>query len=75
MAKLKKTAAKKANESFNAKSLRTHRKAFVLNDAENKALEIYLKTYNIKNRSRFIRETLMTAVIKRTENNSPRLFD
>ncbi|MDR0811242.1 MAG: hypothetical protein LBN23_03055 [Paludibacter sp.] len=56
-------------------SLRTHRKTFTLNEEENRALENHLKKYNVGNRSRFIRETLMLAILKRIEIDSPTLFD
>lgn len=55
--------------------LRKHRHFFMLNDKENKALERYLDKYKIKNKSKFIRETLMYNVIKRMEEDTPTLFD
>ncbi|MFV0470938.1 MAG: hypothetical protein ACK5L7_02725 [Paludibacteraceae bacterium] len=54
---------------------RTHRHLFMLNEKENNALSRYINKYNIKNKSKFIRETLMIAVIKRLEEDSPTLFD
>ncbi len=59
----------------NRVSVRRHRCAFMLNDAENRALDRYLKKYKVKNKSKFIRETLMVEVIKRMELDSPTLFD
>ncbi|VBB48078.1 conserved hypothetical protein [uncultured Paludibacter sp.] len=59
----------------NAKALRTYRHFFMLNDKENKALDRYICKYKIKNKSKFIRETLMFAVIKRMEEDTPTLFD
>ena len=56
-------------------SLRSHRQIFVLNDQENNALNRYIAKYKISNKSRFIRETLMAAVIKRLEEDCPTLFD
>ncbi len=58
-----------------AKSLRTHRHLFALNDKENAALDRYICKYKIKNKSKFIRETLMMAIIRRMEEDSPTLFD
>ena len=57
------------------KSLRTHQQTFTLNDEENNALDRYIAKYNIKNKSKFIRETLMFAVIRRLEEDHPTLFD
>lgn len=59
----------------NAKPLRTHRHFFMLNDKENNALERYISKYKVKNKSKFIREALMTAVIRKLEEDSPTLFD
>lgn len=56
-------------------SLRTHRHLFTLNDEEHKALNRYISKYNVKNKSKFIRETLMIAVIRKFESDHPTLFD
>ena len=55
--------------------LRTHRQLFTLNNEENKALNHYVKKYGIKNKSKFLRETVMLEVIHRLETDSPTLFD
>lgn len=55
-------------------SLRTHKYVFTLNDEENKALNRYIEKYKVQNRSRFIRETLMIAIIKKFEEDHPTLF-
>lgn len=57
------------------KTLREHRHFFMLNEKENKALNRYISKYNVKNKSKFIREVLMTAVIRKLEEDSPTLFD
>ncbi len=67
----KKTPLKVANRN----SLRTHRHLFTLNDEENKALNRFLTKYKVSNKSKFIRETLMIAVIKKFEQDHPTLFD
>jgi hypothetical protein len=56
-------------------SLRTHRQIFTLNDEENKALNRYISKYKITNKSKFIRETLMLAIIRKFEEDHPTLFD
>ncbi len=56
-------------------ALRTHRQVFTLNDDENKALNRYLTKYKIENKAKFIRETLMVAIIRKLEEDHPRLFD
>ena len=56
-------------------SLRTHRQIFTLNDEENKALNRYVAKYKVKNKSKFIRETLMLMIIRKFEEDHPTLFD
>ena len=56
-------------------SLRTHRQIFTLNDEENKALIRYISKYNVQNKSKFIRETLMVTIIRKMEEDHPTLFD
>lgn len=69
MAKNVKPKAKKVT------SLRTHRQMFCLNNEENKVLNRYLSKYKVQNKSKFIRETLMVAIIRRLEKDNPTLFD
>jgi hypothetical protein len=56
-------------------SLRTNRQIFTLNDEENKALTRYISKYKVKNKSKFIRETVMLAIIRKMEEDHPTLFD
>lgn len=56
-------------------SLRTHRQIFTLNNEENNALNRYMLKYKVQNKSKFIRETLMLAIIKKMEEDHPTLFD
>ena len=56
-------------------SLRTHRQIFTLNDEENKALTRYITKYQVQNKSKFIRETLMMTIIRKMEEDHPTLFD
>lgn len=59
----------------NRNTLRVHKHLFSLNDSENKALERYLCKYKVSNKSKFIRETLMYAILKRFDEDTPTLFD
>lgn len=54
---------------------RTHRQVFTLNDDENKALNRYIAKYKIQNKAKFIRETIMIAIIRKLDEDHPRLFD
>lgn len=49
--------------------------AIALNDAEMKCFERYIKKNKIMNKSKFVRETIMLAVLKQLEADSPTLFD
>ena len=62
-------------QELNRNKLRVHKHLFSLNEAENKALMKYMKKYRVSNKSRFIRETLMYAILKKLEEDSPTLFD
>lgn len=54
---------------------RQHRQSFRLNDFELQALMKYYKKYKVKNRARFLRETVMAIVLKKFEDDYPTLFD
>ena len=60
---------------YKGDNLRVHKHVVSLNDIENKVLNRYLKKYNIKNKSKFIRETLITSILKKFEEDTPTLFD
>lgn len=54
---------------------RTHRQVFALNEDENKVLNRYMAKYKVQNKAKLIRETLMVAIIRKLEEDHPRLFD
>lgn len=54
---------------------RRHRKQFLFNDLELQAFERYCKKYRIKNKSKFLRETVMTEILVRFDKDYPSLFD
>ena len=66
---------KPSKPTQNRVSLPKHRHIFTLNDLENKALNRYLSKYSVKNKSKFIRETLMVEIIRRLEKDQPTLLD
>ncbi|MFO8022504.1 MAG: hypothetical protein R6U65_08555 [Perlabentimonas sp.] len=60
---------------FNNERLkRVHRKALLFNTLELEAINIYCKKYKIKNRSKFLREAIITKVLQQFENDHPKLF-
>ncbi|MBQ0095265.1 MAG: hypothetical protein MJY96_09160 [Bacteroidaceae bacterium] len=56
-------------------SSRTDRMTFLVNPDEKRAIDNYLRKYRIDNRSRWMRETIMTFIIKNLDQDYPTLFD
>ncbi|HKL71173.1 MAG TPA: hypothetical protein VJ855_00835 [Marinilabiliaceae bacterium] len=54
---------------------RRHRLTIQLNDHEMSALELYCKKYKVKNRSAFVRESIMRVVMNRFLEDYPTLFE
>jgi hypothetical protein len=47
----------------------------MLNHRELKALGIYCNRFRVKNKSEFLRETVMKAILKRFEDEHPSLWE
>jgi len=47
----------------------------MLNNREARALGIYCSRYRISNKSEFLRETLMKAILKRFDDEHPSLWE
>jgi hypothetical protein len=47
----------------------------MLNDREMRALNIYCTRYRIKNKSEFLRATIMQAILKRFDDEHPTLWE
>ena len=56
-------------------STRVERYSFLVNPDEKQMIENYLRKYKIRNRSRWMRETLITFIIKNLDQDYPTLFD
>jgi hypothetical protein len=54
---------------------RTNRLSLMLNKREMRALVIYCNRYRVKNKSEFLRETIMKAILKRFEDEHPSLWE
>jgi hypothetical protein len=54
---------------------RTNRLSLMLNKREMRALGIYCNRYRVKNKSEFLRETIMKAILKRFEEEHPSLWE
>jgi hypothetical protein len=54
---------------------RTNRLSLMLNNREMRALGVFCNRYRIKNKSEFLRETIMKAILKRFEEEHPTLWE
>lgn len=57
------------------KLLRTSRTSLLFNQREREAIELYCQKYKIKNKSKFMREIILTEVLKRFDEDYPTLFE
>ena len=54
---------------------RNHPITVLLNDSEMRTISRYCERYKYHNRSEMVRQTLMRAILKRLDKDSPTLFD
>jgi len=54
---------------------RTYRKSILFNKREIQAIDHYCKKYKIKNKSKFMREMIITSVLKKFDEDYPSLFE
>jgi ATP-dependent helicase/DNAse subunit B len=57
------------------KLLRINRTSLLFNQREREAIELYCQKYKIKNKSKFMRETILSEVLKRFDEDYPTLFE
>ncbi|MBO5951505.1 MAG: hypothetical protein J6V02_04530 [Bacteroidaceae bacterium] len=54
--------------------VRDKRMTCLISEEEERIIDHYLRKYNIKNRSRWMRETILTFIMKNLEQDYPTLF-
>jgi hypothetical protein len=54
---------------------RNNRLSLMLNSREMRALGVYCDRFRVKNKSEFLRETVMKAILKRFEDEHPTLWE
>jgi len=54
---------------------RVYRKSILFNKREIQAIEHYCKKYKITNKSKFMREIIITSVLKKFDEDYPSLFE
>ena len=54
--------------------LRINKKSILFNNKELKAIDSYCRKYRIVNRSKFMREAIITSILKKFDDDYPTLF-
>jgi len=54
---------------------RTNKLSLLLNNREMRAIGVYCSRYRVKNKSEFVRATVMKAIIKRFDEEYPTLWE
>jgi len=54
--------------------LRVNKKTILFNNREFKAIENYCRKYHISNRSKFMREAIISFILKKLDDDYPTLF-
>ena len=54
--------------------LRINKKSIMFNNREMNAIDFYCRKYRINNRSKFMREAIITSVLKKLDEDYPTLF-
>jgi hypothetical protein len=65
----------KSTLSKSSKLPRNKKATISFNDLEHQALEKYCKKYKVRNKTKFMRETIMRAVISKFSDDYPTLWD
>ncbi|MDP4223021.1 MAG: hypothetical protein Q8868_06885 [Bacteroidota bacterium] len=54
---------------------RNNRLSLMLNERESRALGIYCDRFRVRNKSEFLRDTIMKAILKRFDSEHPTLWE
>jgi len=72
--KLKKRKKSKSTPPDSVPMLRKNKQIIYFNDKEMEAVSYFCKKYKIESKSRFYRETIIIAILKKMEEDHPKLF-
>jgi len=72
--KLKKPKKSKPAPPVSVPMLRKNKQVFLFNDKEMDAVNYFCKRYKIVSKSRFYRETIISAILRKMEEDHPKLF-
>jgi hypothetical protein len=65
----------KVENNKDNKLRRTKRSSILFNKREQEAINLYCDKYKIRNKSKFMREAIMTEILKRFDEDYPTLFE
>ena len=65
----------KSRRSKEKDLLRKNQQSLLFNNREMKAIEAYCAKYKVSNKSKFMRETILTEILKKFDEDYPSLFD
>ena len=63
------------NNKKDEKLKRTFRTSLLFNAREQEAITLYCEKYKIRNKSKFMREAIMTEILKKFDEDYPTLFE
>ncbi|MDR3184056.1 MAG: hypothetical protein LBT49_01420 [Prevotellaceae bacterium] len=66
--------AKHKQQPATRTSRRQHRKMLAFNDAENEVIRNFCIKYKISNQSKFFREAIVSAILRKLDEDHPKLF-
>ena len=61
-------------QNKNVDLLRKNKKSIMFNNKELKAIQTYCAKYRVQNLSKFMREAIITTILKKFEEDHPTLF-
>lgn len=65
---------KGSKEARKDQAKRTHKKTIAFNEMELKVIQHFVAKYKIKNQSKLFRESIITTMLKKMEEDHPKLF-
>ncbi len=65
----------KTRKSKEKDLLRKNHQSLLFNNREMKAIEAYCTKYKVSNKSKFMRETILSEILRKFDEDYPSLFD
>ena len=71
---LKKSTIKQPAPTASVRMLRKHRQVLMFNDKEMEVISHFCTKYKIESKPRFFRESIISAIFQKMEEDHPKLF-